>query len=143
MHPVLQLLLFWLLAFVSLGLAVALVNVYSNVIGSDLTLHSAGKEAAVAGIASLVEAASVWAVLSYIPSAARALILPALLVGLIYKISHFQDWSTSDVVLLLVAQTVIGCSGVALFFGHFQLALIRVGVFGACLAIMAAFIRNL
>ena len=42
-------------------------NVYSNVIDSDLTLHSAGKEAAIAGTASLIEAASLWAVLTFVP----------------------------------------------------------------------------
>jgi hypothetical protein len=143
MHAVLQLLLFWALAFVSLCMAVALLNVYSNVIDSDLTLHSAGKEAAIAGTASLIEAASLWAVLTFIPNAARALIIPALIVALIYKVSHLEDWSRYDLFLLLLFQLVIGCSGAAVFSGHVQLAIAIVGVCAVCLTIMAGIIRSL
>src|SRR5262245_29986458 len=63
MHPVLQLLVFWVLAFVSLSLAVVLLSIYSSIIDTDATLHSLGKETTIALIASLIEAASVWSVL--------------------------------------------------------------------------------
>lgn len=143
MHAVMQLLMFWSLAFISLCIAITLLNVYSNVIDSDFSLHSLGKEIAIAGTASLVEAASVWAVLSFVPSASRALILPAVVVALIYKISHYEDWSRYDVLLLLLFQVVITCSGVALFTGHFATAIFLIGGVAIFLGIMAAIIRSL
>jgi hypothetical protein len=78
-------------------------------IGNDLTLRSLGQEAAMAGIASLVEGAGVWLVASFVPAAARALFVPALIVALIYKVSHLEDWSRYDVALFLAFQTVIVC----------------------------------
>ena len=143
MHAILLLLLYWALAFVSLGIAVVLVNVYSSVIDGDATLHSMGREAAIAGVASLIEAASVWVVLSFIPGATRALILPAMVVALIYKVTHFEDWSAYDVLLLLAFQLVIGLSGAALFSGQFGLAVLLIGCFGIGLAIVASIIRSL
>ena len=82
-------------------------------------------------------------VISFIPVATRALFIPALIVAIIYKISHLEDWSRYDILLLLLFQIVIGCSGAFLFFGHFQTALIILGVFGAILAIIANIARSL
>jgi hypothetical protein len=143
MHIMLQLLLFWALAFGTLCVALVLTNIYSSVIDSDLSLHSIGKEGVIAGIASLVEAASVWAVLAFLPAASRALIIPALVVALIYKVSHLEDWSRYDIFLLMGFQAVIACSGAALFSGHFQLAIAIVGAFAVCLTIIAVMIRSL
>ena len=58
MHTALHLLGFWVLAFVTLPAALVLLNIYDGLIGNDLILHTASKEAVIAGIASLVEGGS-------------------------------------------------------------------------------------
>jgi hypothetical protein len=143
MHVALQLLLFWGLAFVTLCMALTLLNIFYGLIGNDLTLRSLGQEAAIAGIASLVEGAGVWLVASFVPTAARALFVPALIVAFIYKVSHLVDWSRYDVALFLAFQTVIVCLGLSLFFGHFQVAIIIMAVFGGILALIASIAKSL
>jgi len=81
MHPALQLLVFWASAFVTLYISVVLLNIYADFIDSDMTLNGIRAELLTAGAASLVEAGSVWTVLTFIPSAARAVILPVLILG--------------------------------------------------------------
>jgi hypothetical protein len=111
--------------------------------GYIITLNSVRAELVTAGAASLVEAGSVWVVLTFIPSAGRALIIPALIVGLIYKLTHLETWSRYDVLLLMGFQVVIAGSAAALVFGHFLTALALVGALTICLAIMAAIMRSL
>ncbi len=143
MHAALQLLLFWALAFVALCMALTLLNIFYGLIGNDLTLRSFGQEAVIAGIASLVEAAGVWLVASFVPTGSRALFVPALIVALIYKLGHLEDWSRYDVALFLVFEMVIVCSGLSLFFGHFQTGIIILGIFGGILAVIASIARSL
>ena len=139
----LQLLLFWGLAFVTLCMALALLNIFYGVIGNDLTLRSIGQEAVIAGVASLVEGAGVWVVAAFAPAAARALLIPALIVALIYKLGHLEDWNRYDVSLFLTFQIVIVLSGLLLFFGHFQTAIIIWAVFAGILALIASIARSL
>jgi hypothetical protein len=143
MHPVIQFFVFWALAFVSLCAALVLLAIYYSLIGNDLTLRSLGQEAIIAGIASLIEGGSVWLVFTYVPAGARALFIPALAVAVLYKLSHLEDWSRYDVALFLVFQFVITSSGVSLFFGHVQSALIILAVFGAILAVVASISKSL
>jgi hypothetical protein len=143
MHPAIQLLVLWAVAFITVSLALVLLNIYYGLIGYDLTLRSIGQEAVIAGIASLVEAASVWAVVSFIPTASRALFIPALVVAVIYKVAHLEDWSRYDILWFLVFQIVIAASFAFLFLGHFQAAIIICGVFGLFLAIVASIARSL
>jgi hypothetical protein len=112
-------------------------------IDNDLTLRSVGQEAAIAGIASLVEGASVWLLVVFAPGAARALFIPALVVAIIYKLSHLEDWSRNDVLMFLMFQVVIGISGASLLFGHFKTAIIIMGLFAGILAIIASISRSL
>src|SRR5439155_3063833 len=102
-----------------------------------------GTEAAIAGVASLIEAASVWAVLRFLPSAARALIVPILVVVVVYKASHLEDWSHYDVLMLLTFQVGIGIIGGALFNGQFQLAFVVLGVYLGLFGLLAAMVRSL
>jgi hypothetical protein len=143
MHAALLLLGSWALAFVTLGAAILLLNIYYQLIGNDLTLRSLGQEAAIAGVASLIEGASAWAILSFLPAAVRAMIVPALIVAVIYKLSHLEDWNKYDIGLLLLFQVVIACSGGFLFSGHFQIAIATVAVFGAFLALIGSIVRSL
>lgn len=129
------------MAFLSLCTALVLLNIFYGLIGDGLELLGLGKEAVIAVIASLIEAASLWLVVTFVPAGARAMIFPALVVALIYKVAHFEDWGRFEVLLLLVFQIVIGCLGVSLFFGHFQTAIIILVVFAAVLAVIAGISR--
>lgn len=142
MHIAIQLLIFWGLAFLSLCTAIVLLSLFYDLIGDSLELLSLGKEAVVAGLASLVEAASIWLVVSFVPAAARAMIVPAIVVALIYKVSHLEDWSRYEILLLLLFQIVIGSLGACLVSGRFEAALIVLVGFGIILGIIAAFARS-
>jgi hypothetical protein len=147
MHLTIELAAFWAVAFLTLCAAVVLLSIFDGLIENDLELQSVGKEAVIAGIASLIEAVGIWLVILFIPVAyrslgMRALIIPALMVGLIYKMAHF-DWSRYDAPLLLMFQFVIGCLGGCLFSGHVESALLILVGFGAFLAVFAAFARSL
>jgi len=143
MNPVFQFIVLWCCAFVSLSVSLVLLNIYYSIIGNDLTLRSLGQEALIAGIASLIEGAAAWVVFSFIPSATRAMFVPALIVAIIYKVAHLEDWSRYDLMLLLLFQLVIGCCGGCVFFGHFQPAIIILAVFAGFLAILGSIVRNL
>jgi hypothetical protein len=69
MHAAIQFLGFWALAFLTLGTALVLLNIFDGFIGNDLTLQSVREKAVVAGIASLVEGGSVWLVATFVPGA--------------------------------------------------------------------------
>jgi hypothetical protein len=143
MHATMPFVVYWAVAFLSLGMAVVLLNVYFGLIGNDLELRSTGKEAAVAGIASLVEAASLWLILSFAPGALRAMIFPVMVVALIYKASHLEDWNRFDLFMLLAFQAAIALMGVSLMVGHFQAVIIILVGFAIFLTVIATFVRNL
>ena len=143
MQSALHILIFWALAFVTLGMALLVLNVFFALIEDDLTLQSLGKEALIAAVASLIEAASVWVVITFIPLGARALFIPALIVGLIYKITHLEDWSHYEIILLLLFQVVIAAVGASLLSGHFAAAFGILFIFAVCLAVTVAFMRGL
>ena len=148
MHAAIELITFWAFAFLTLSLAVALLRIYGGVIESDVELVSLGKEAVIAGIASLIEAVTVWLIVLYISAmyrglALRAMIIPLIIVGLIYRISHLESWSIFEVVLLLAFQIAIGCLLASLISGHFQAAVLVIVVFGIILAVIAAVAKSL
>ena len=123
MHAALILLGFWALAFVTLCLALLLLNIYSQFIGYDFTLHSAGKEALVAGICSLI--------------------VPALLVFVIYMLAHLEDWNRFDPGLVLLVQFAIAAIAVALLGGNFGAALIIAVVLAGALAVIGSIAKGL
>jgi len=144
MQTAIHILGFWAVAFVTLCVALLLLNIFYNLINFDLDLRSLGQEALIAAIASLVEGVGIWAVLTLIPSAmgGRALVVPALIVGLIYKISHLEDWNRYDVLALLLFQCAIGCIGAALLLGHFGTAFTILVIFIAVLAGVAIIAKS-
>src|SRR5215472_12733470 len=142
MQAALHLLIFWALAFVTLAIALVLLSIFFALIEDDLALQSAGKEAIIATVASLIEGASVWVVVTFIPLGARALFIPALVVGLIYKITHLEDWGRYEIILLLLFQLVISAIGASLMSGHFAAAFGILLVFAICLAVTIAFMRG-
>jgi hypothetical protein len=143
----LHLLILWTLAFVTLAMALLLLSVFFALIEDDLTLKSAGKEASIAAIASLIEGASVWAIVTFIPPAgpflAARFFIPALVVGIIYKATHLEDWGRYEIILLLLFQLVISTIGASLIFGHFASAFGILFAFAVCLAVTIAFMRGL
>ncbi|HEX7469514.1 MAG TPA: hypothetical protein VF437_02090 [Verrucomicrobiae bacterium] len=148
MQPALHLLGLWALAFVTLGLALLLLAVFFALIENDITLHSLGKEAAIAVVAALIEGASVWVVVTFVPPAfvaiaGRALFIPALVVAVIYKVTHLEDWSHYEIIALLLFQLVIAAFGACLLFGHFSAAFTILIVFFICLAVTVAFMKGL
>src|ERR1700722_585839 len=145
MHSALTFLVFWSIAFATICAAVGLLGVYSSLINNELDLHTLGGEAAIAGLASFVEAGSVWLVLLLIPMdsrivAARALFIPALLVAVVYKVAHPEDWSRFELFLLLLFQTVVGSVIACLVSGHFEWALYIVVGFGLAMTVIGGMV---
>jgi hypothetical protein len=143
MHAAIQFFIFWALAFATLVVALVLLNVYYALIGNDLNLRGVRQEALIAAIASLVEGGSVWLVLSFARTAARALFIPALIVAIIYKGSHLEDWSRNDTVLFLVFQIVIAWTIALLYSGNFKESIIIWLVFGVFLTALGSFANSL
>ncbi|MGO8836508.1 MAG: hypothetical protein ACLQAH_16195 [Limisphaerales bacterium] len=143
MHAAIQLVMYWTLAFLTLGMALMLLNIFFGLIGNDLELRSAGSETVIAGVSSLIEALSFWLVVTFVPLGSRALIIPVVIVALIYKVAHHENWGRFDVFMLLAFQAVIGFLGVSLLFGHFQTAIFILVGFGVVLAVIAFFARGL
>lgn len=142
MHAPLILLGFWAFAFVTLCLALVLLHLYSDLIGYDFMLHSLGKEAFLVEICSLIEAASVWVVITYLPGATRALIVPAMLIFVICMRAHLEDWNRFDPGLVRMFQFIIGAIVVSLFGGHFGAALIIAVVFAGALAVIGSIAKG-
>ena len=148
MHATILFFAYWAVAFVSLCAAVFLLGIFYNVINNDLGLLSLGKELMLAGVASLLEGVSVWLVVSFIsatyrPMGLRAMFVPLLAVGLIYKIAHLEDWSRYEAVLLIVFQMAICLALTNLILGHFATALfITLGLVVA-LAVIASVAKGL
>ena len=148
MHAAIELVAFWAFAFLTLGMAVVLLSIFGGVIESDMELLGIGKDGVFAGLASLFEAATVWVLFLFISAAyrglaLRAMIIPLIIVGLIYKIAHLESWSVFEAGLLLAFQVAIGCLLASLISGHFQAAIMVVVVFGIILAVIAAFAKSL
>jgi len=148
MHAAFELAAFWGVAFLTLCVAVVLLSIFAGVIESDMELLSLGKEAVIAGIASLIEAAGVWLIVLFISAmyrglALRAMIIPIIIVGLIYKVAHLESWSIFEAGLLLAFQIAIGCLVASLISGHFQAAVMIVAVFGIILAVVAGIMKSL
>src|SRR5436190_11272477 len=141
-HSLLQLAAFWAVALVTLSAALVLLNIYSDLLGSDVAFRSLGHEATIAGVASLIEGGSAWVVLSFIPLAARALVFPVLVVAIIYKVAHFEDWIRYHILLLFLFQLVLGATAACFYFGRFSSGLTIILIAAVFLAILAAVVRN-
>jgi hypothetical protein len=144
MHAAIHFVVYWLLAFWTLGLALVLLNIYSGMIGKDLALRSLNSEAAIAVVASLVEAVALWLILTYAPGALRAMIAPALIVAFIYRFTHVEeDWDRFDVIMLLFFQVILGFVGLSIYFAQLQTAMYILLGFGSFLAVLGFFARGL
>jgi len=143
MHAALHILEFWALAFVSLCVTLVLLNIFWDLIEQDFCLQTLGKEAVIAGVASLVEAIGLWLLLPLGPMGMRGMIIPGLIVGVIYKVAHFEDWTRYEIICLLMFQLIVTIIGAGLLTAHFAMAIITLVVFTVTLAIIASFVRGL
>jgi hypothetical protein len=143
MQIALQLLLLWALAFLTLVGALILLNVYYGLIDNDLTLRSLPQEAALAAVASLLEAGSVWLVIVYVPAAGRALIIPAVMVAMLYRVFHLEDWTNHDAVILFLLQIVIVAIGFFVLTGHVSVAILILVIVVGALALVGSIVRSL
>ena len=138
----------WAVAFSTLALALVTLNIVWTVIDYDLALHTLGRELFIAATSSLVEGGSVAALIfliphNFLPMAIRALFIPAIIVGLIYKVAHNEDWSRYVVFLLLIFERMILGFFLLLLAGHFGLALLFMGVFIAMRGMIIAIGKSL
>jgi hypothetical protein len=69
--------------------------------------------------------------------------VPALIVAILYKCAHLEDWSRYDLILLLLFQLAITSVGGCLYFGHFQAAIVILALLGGFLAILGSIVRSL
>lgn len=148
MHALLHILLFWGLGFVSLVVTLVVLGLFWSWVEQDLYLKSLKAELAIALAASLIEGLSLWLILKFTRSlpgnvVVGLLIVPGLIVSLIYKVSHLEDWSRYEIIALLFFQLVISLAGAALLTGHFLMAISVAIVFAVALAVVAAFVKGL
>jgi hypothetical protein len=143
MHIALHILIFWALAFTSLGLAILLLNIFWNLIEQDLDLKDLSREAIIAGGASMIEAIGLTLLIPLGARGLQAMLIPFLIVGLIYKISHLEDWSHYEIICLLLFQLIIVAIGASLFLGNFTATFGILITFAIVLAIIVAFVRGL
>jgi hypothetical protein len=148
MHTAFHILEFWALAFISLGATLALLNIFWDLIGQDLCLKTLGQEAVIVGIASLIEAISLWLIIKYAHAVPPnvivcLLIVPGFVVGLIYKFSHLEDWSHYEIICLLMFQLVVALVGASLLTAHFGMAIAVAIIFAVILGVIASFMRGL
>jgi len=133
----------WALAFLTLCAALGLLSVFYQLIGSDLGLETLGKEALVAGFASLFEGAALWLVFSVLHGGGHVLLVPGIIVFIIYRLHHLTDWSGYEPGIILVFQLIIAYCSIMLFTSHFGTALLVAVVFVAALVLVAMLVRNL
>ena len=136
---------YWGLAFVTLCIALPLLNLFYRIIDSDLNLHGLRKEAVIAGIASAIQGAGFWVSASLFPGNpfhSRVLVIPLALVGFVYWISHLEDWSGYEIGGIALFQGVILTVGLCLIRGEFKFAAIISGVFIIGLMIIGSIAKD-
>jgi hypothetical protein len=126
-----------------LGLAILLLNIFWNLIEQDLDLKDLSREAIIAGGASMIEAIGLTLLIPLGARGLQAMLIPFLIVGLIYKISHLEDWSHYEIICLLLFQLIIVAIGASLFLGNFTATFGILITFAIVLAIIVAFVRGL
>jgi hypothetical protein len=148
MHAAIELTAFWAFGFLTLAAAIVALSIFCNVIDSNMELLSLPKEMLIAAIASLIEAVGVWLIVLFISAtwrglALRGMIIPLILVGLMYRVAHFETWSIFEAGLLLVFQVAISCLVASLISAHFQTAILILAVFAIVLAVTAGIMKSL
>lgn len=104
----------WLIAFLSLSLAVGALTIAYRLLGSDLGTDGWMREAGIALFASGVQALLLWTVISLIgyPHWTH-LILAAVIAGIVYRLTHLVEME--QVEISVIAGTQIAIYAVAIF----------------------------
>jgi hypothetical protein len=135
---------YWALAFVTLSAALLLLNLFCRFIDSAIDFHSVGKEVLVAGVASAVQGAGFWFSASLFQGQPfRRLVIPGVIVASIYWLTHLPDWSGYEVGGIAYFQIALLATGLCLFRGEIQIAVIILGLFIAGLIIIAGIAKSL
>jgi len=144
MATVTQFFQYWALAFGTLCVALVLLSIFYRLIDSDLDLHGLRKEAVIAGIASAVQGAGFWLSASLFHGQPfRRLVIPGAIVGIIYWLTHLEDWSGYEIGGIAFIQAAILSTGLCLIGGQFKLAVIIFGAFVVGLAFIASIAKSL
>jgi len=142
MRTALILLELWVLAFVTLAFAVLLLNIFWNLIDQDLELRTLGQEATIAAIAAFVEVLGLRTVAHLGPGGGLAILAIAVVVALIYKVAHLEDWHRYEIVCLLLFQSVFSAVGASVAIGHFLMAACVLAIILATLGVVAVFLKS-
>ena len=135
---------FWGISFVTLSVALLLLNLYFRFIDSGMDLHSFWKEAAIAGVASAVQGAGWWFSASlFHGDPFRRLVIPGVIVGIIYWVTHLEDWNGYEIGGIVFFQMGILTIGGCALGGDFKLAAIFSVVFAIALAFHASITKSL
>lgn len=135
---------FWALSFITLCLALVLLNLFFDLVDCDLELHSFGKEAVIAGLASAVQGAGYWFSASLFQGdPSHRLVIPGVIAGFIYWIAHLEDWSGYEIGGIAFFQMAILITGICLVDGEFKLAAVVLGVFAVALGVIAGIAKSL
>ena len=143
MLPATEFFEYWGLAFATLCAAVLLTNVFFSLIDTSIGLHGWAREARIAVVASLVQGTGFWFTASLVPGGIRRQVIPALIVAIIYWLTHLEDWSGYEVGAILFFQVVIWNAGGFLLAGEVKVAVLIVAAAAACLAFIASVARSL
>jgi hypothetical protein len=109
----------------------------------DLGLDSWRREARVALVASLVQGTGFWFTASLLPGGLRRQVIPAIIVAIIYWITHLKDWSGYEIGVILFFQMVIWNAGAFVLSGDFKIAVIILGATALSLGLIASVARSL
>jgi|ERR1043166_5379252 hypothetical protein len=136
---------YWALAFVTLSLAVVLMDLYYRLIDFDLDLRGPRKEAIIALMSSAVQGSGFWLSASLFNGDAfrRINAIPALIVALIYWATHFKDWSGYEVGGIAYFQAWILTTGLLLYHQEVKMAIIFFGLFLLGLIVIAGVAKSL
>lgn len=106
----------WLIAFLSLSLAVAGLTVAYRLLGSDLRTEGWLRETAIALVTSAIQALLLWAVISLIgyPHWLH-LFLAAVIAGLVYRLTHLEDMERLEASVISITQFAIYAASIFLF----------------------------
>ena len=143
MLPAAQFLEFWAIAFLTLSAALVLCSIFYRLADMDLGLDSWRREVRIALVASLIQGTGFWFTASLVPGGFRSQLIPAIIVAIIYWLTHLRDWSGYEIGAILFFQMVIWNTGAFALAGDFKIAVMILGTALICLGVIGSIARSL
>ncbi len=146
MPQAIQFLAYWALAFVTLCVALVALHAFYRLVDSDLHLHAWPKEVVVATVASFFQGAGFWAsALLFHGDAFRrpVLLIPFTISGLVYWMTHLNDWSGYEIGGIALFQAVLAGLFLCMYSAQYKLAVLIAGGFAICLMAITGIVRKL